>query len=342
MNVVHAAFEPVSPFAYRCSPVEVDNHTSEHGVHYRLRRLTFESVGSNGQSGHPVTVDFYQSTLPGRWPVVIVIPVWGISNYPSTKIAKAIRNKSDGTFHVFHMRGDTHLLDWELLGDARSEEEFLAAWHESVERERATVIDIRRLIDWAEERPEIDADRIGLIGFSHSAMLAATLAVNEPRIAATVLVFGGARPHEIVARCDGLRTTGLREKVTREFGWSLEEYERRLEPIFRVMDPAQYPARVDPASVLLFEAEEDTCISRGSREALCAAMGMPERYTIDANHRGAFLTMTPLYFNWLRHRVWEFFNHTLADEGRRHDLEADVRRSRATEVLSVRGLDSGK
>ena len=115
-------------------------------------------------------------------------------------------------------------------------------------------------------------------------------------------------------RCDGARTSGLREKVAREFGWSLEEYERRLEPIFRVMDPAQYPARVDPASVLLFEAEEDTCISRGSREALCAAMGMPERYTIDANHRGAFLTMTPLYFNWLRHRVWEFFNHTLADE----------------------------
>ena len=137
-----------------------------------------------------------------------------------------------------------------------AEGEFLVAWHESVERERAMVIDIRRLIDWAEARPEIDADRIGLIGFSHSAMLAATLAVNEPRIAATVLVFGGARPHEIVARCDGLRTSGLREKVAREFGWSLEEYERRLEPIFRVMDPAQYPARVDPASVLLFEAEE--------------------------------------------------------------------------------------
>jgi dienelactone hydrolase len=300
-----------SYFSYTPSPVAVDNHDLAGRGLYNLRQLTYPSIGCNGQPGNLVTVHYHQSIVPGRWPTLIVLPIWGVHTYPPRKITKLVKNRSHGKMHVLDVQGDVHLLDWNRLYAAPDEESFHAGWKESLERERTMVIDVRRLIDWAETRPEIDSKRIGLIGFSHSAMLTAVVAVQEPRIAATVLLFGGAHPHDVLAHCDGRRTMDLQSKVARDFGWSKDELAQWLEPILRVMDPARYPGRIDPATVLLFEAERDPCISESARAALREAMGHPERYTVDATHRKAFYTMTPLYFNWLRHRVWDFFERTL-------------------------------
>jgi len=105
---------------------------------------------------------------------------------------------------------------------------------------------------------------------------------------------------------------GVQRKAEQEYGWSREEFASRLEPVFRPVDPANYPGQVDPTRVLMFEAGRDPCISPAIREALWHTMGRPERYTIDANHRKAFLAMSPLGFNWLRYRVSEFFERVLA------------------------------
>jgi dienelactone hydrolase len=294
------------PFAMPDAPLEVDNHDLEHRGRYRLHRLTFPSVGRNGQADDLVTINYHRSIVPGSWPALIVVPIWGVSDYPSKSIARAVRARSDGRMHVLDVQGETYLLDWEWLRGAEDEDSFLDGWREAAYRERSMVLDLRRLVDWAEAQPEIDTTRLAVIGFSHSAILAATLAANEPRIAATVLVFGGAHPHETIARCDGNRTVGLQDKVAQEFGWTQDEYARRLAPILRDVDPATYPGRVDPESVLLFEAEQDPCVPRTAYAALRETMGHPARYTVGTSHRRAFYTMTPLYGNWLRHRVWEF------------------------------------
>jgi dienelactone hydrolase len=299
----------ISYFSYSPEPVTVDNHDMAGRGLYDLRRLTYPSVGRNGQINNQVKVHYHQSIVPGSWPALIVLPIWGIHTYPSRKITRVIKNESRGKMHVLDVQGDDFLLDWDQLHSAPDEESFRAAWQETIERERTMVIDIRRLVDWTETRPEID--HIGLIGFSHSAMLTAIIAAHEPRIAATVLLFGGAHPHEVIAQCDGSRTVGLQIKVEQELGWTKDQFEQWLEPILRVMDPAQYPGRVDPATVLLFEAERDPCISESAQKALREAMGHPERYSIDATHRKAFYTMTPLYLNWLRFRVWEFLEQKL-------------------------------
>ena len=184
------------------------------------------------------------------------------------------------------------------------------------ERERIWLIDIRRLIDWAESRPEIDAGRIGIIAFSHGAILAGTVAANEPRLAATVLVMGGAHANEVIAYCDGERTGGAQDVALVSFGWNQGEFAAQLEPVFRPVDPATYPGRVDPFRVLIIDSKKDRCMPPGSREALWQAMGRPERYTIHADHRTSFFSMTMLSFNWMRHRIWDFFEQKLAINAR--------------------------
>lgn len=40
-------------------------------------------------------------------------------------------------------------------------------------------------------------------------------------------------------------------------------------------------------------------------------MDRPQRLLLDYRHKQAFLSMTPLGFNWLRRQIWDFLQQTL-------------------------------
>ncbi len=239
-------------FPYRREPVVVTHNQvleNQEMALYTVRRLKIPSVGDNGQKDNLLHALYYQSKLPGEKKLVIVLPIWGSYTYPSRKITAGIRKRSRGDTNVLRILGENYILDWEALGNARSEEAFVQMLERMLERERHNVIDISRLIDWAEEQRDLDATRVGVVGFSHSALTAALVAVNEPRVRATVLVMGSAHPHLVMATCDG-RVAELREKIQSRFGWSEEQYLRTMEVAFRPYDPAAYPGRTDPRRVL--------------------------------------------------------------------------------------------
>ncbi len=308
-----ARLEAGELFRYQPAPIVVDNHVVRSGGDYEVRRLSFASVGDNGQPGNRVTVDYHRSTRPGRHPAVVVLPIWGRHLYPSNKVTKALRNRSDGRIHVLNVLGPEFLFDWTGLGATGDEDEFISIWAAGAAREVVMITDVRRLVDWAESRPEIDVGRIGLVGFSHGAMLAPTIAAFDDRFTALALVMGGALPHTVAARCQGSRTGTIQQHASEVFGWSTHELESRLEAIFAPLDPANYPNRIDPDRVLIFDAGRDVCVPETSRDALWWAMGRPERYTIMTGHRRAFFSLTPLRFNWMRTKIWKFFERVLLD-----------------------------
>jgi dienelactone hydrolase len=310
---------PTEPASWRSDPtfdypgreISYEDLLLQETRRYQTRRITFPSIGDNGQKGNLVTIDYHKSSRPGKHPVVIVFPIWGRHLYPSNAMTRTLRKRSNGAIHVLNVLGPDFLIDWPKLGVVTDETEFIETWTEGAEREITTVIDTRRLIDWAASRPEIDATRIGLIGFSHGAMLAPALAAQEPRITASVFVMGGAHPNQVIARCEGARTEGPQLHAQKTFGWSRDELESRLDPIYGPVDAANYPNRVDPSTVLIFEAGRDECVPESSRNALWEAMGRPERYVVDSVHRKAFYTMTPLRLNWMRKTIWSFFESHL-------------------------------
>jgi dienelactone hydrolase len=57
-----------------------------------------------------------------------------------------------------------------------------------------SIVDVRRAVDLLQSLPEVDGDRIGLVGFSAGARSAAILAGVEPRLAAIALWSGGSEP----------------------------------------------------------------------------------------------------------------------------------------------------
>jgi poly(3-hydroxybutyrate) depolymerase len=208
------------------------------------------------------------------------------------------------------------LFDLTSIAYAPTPEIFGALISEMADRVVTMVVDIRRLVDWAETRPEIDPDRIGLVGFSMGAMVASLALANEPRLHAGVLVAGSARPGEAFATCSG--TAGrIREMITGRFNWSTAQFRRSVErPLSRIY-PARFAGRVDPRRILIVEAGDDSCLTRKSRREFWEAMGRPERLVYHYDHRTTFMAMTFLGGGNLQEEAFRFLSKAFdVDTGR--------------------------
>jgi dienelactone hydrolase len=212
---------------------------------------------------------------------------------------------------VLRVLGDQYIYDWQAMGDAQTEEEFLRIMRRMVDRDRINVIDVSRWIDWAETRPEIDAKRVAVMGFSRSAIIAGPAMANEPRLRAAVLVMGGAKPHQIMATCDG-RAELLRDKIMARFGWTREEYEQALEPVYAPIDLAKQAGFANPSRILIFDSAKDECMPESSRESYWEALGRPERYSMQYSHKTSFYAMTGLSLWWMRRKIYNFLETQLS------------------------------
>ncbi len=277
---------------------------------YRLSRLAIPSSGENGQPDDLVVADYYQSLRTQPSPLVIVLPIWGSHTYPPEKIAQTIVERSDGGISVLRVLGPDRLIDWHALRQAPDEETFVALAKAYSWRMQTTVIDIRRLVDWAQTQPGVEAEGIALIGFSVGALVGALVVASEPRLVAAVLVMGGANPDEIAVTCTGLASL-TRMTITAQFDWTLAEYQGVVAEAFRDVNPARYGTRLHPRNLFMVDAHNDDCMPASSREALWEMLGRPERLSLHYGHKSSFLAMTPLGFNFLRGRIYAFLAQRL-------------------------------
>jgi dienelactone hydrolase len=324
---IHVPFVPgdklAGPTLVRSAPSEfdyIDNlpHpayaiTAEDAA-YRTVSLAFPSAGENGQAGNLVTARYYRSKSKSAKPLVIVLPIWGIHTYPSNTVSAGLR-KHGGNINVLQIDGERPLLDWDAIGDTRTEAEFFKLLDQMIGRFVSTVIDIRRVVDWAETQTDVDPQRIALIGFSMGALVASVAMANEPRLAAGVLVMGGADPHDVLAACDHEIERG-RKHILEHLDWSLDKYRNELAKALARINPARFAGMVDPRRVLIIEAAADTCVPRTSRERLWRAMGRPERIAYLYDHRVAFLAMTFLGGNNLQQQIYRFLDRRFPDAPR--------------------------
>ncbi len=299
-------------FEYTKKAIPFENHIldEEKNKHYILRHVQIPSSGDNGQPDNIISIRYYQSKQPGRKGLVIVLPIWGSSTYPPEKITRSLIRKSKGSLNVMWVEGPHYLFDWERLKQAADQQQFAEAVTKTTERLQTNVIDIRRLVDWSETQTDIDPQRIGLVGFSVSAIAAALVLPHDQRFATSVLVMGAANPSEMIAVCYG-RLADVRAVITERFDWSVDEYRNFVEKIYHDFNPALYAGRSDPSEILIIDARNDTCMPDTARDAMWHALGRPERISINYGHKTSFLAMTPIGFNFLRGVIVDFLRQGL-------------------------------
>lgn len=275
---------------------------------YRVWNLELPSSGDNGQPGNRVRARYYESRLAGEKRLILILPIYGKSTYPSHKVARYLTKERDAeSTNVLLLLGHENLYDWRALADSRSEEEFFAEIDKTVHRIRSTVIDVRRLVDWAREQPDIDPDRIGIAGFSFSSILAnLTMAVDQ-RIAAGVFFMGGGHIHKIFAHCEGNDIQKARRRVGRRLGWTDLQFELQLKEPLRRINPIPLAGLIGSRPALLADSMIDGVIPRESRLELRRVLGEPPRIRFLLGHREAFLSLTPLGFDYSTRKIRRFF-----------------------------------
>jgi pimeloyl-ACP methyl ester carboxylesterase len=211
---------------------------------------------------------------------------------------------------VIWIYGTAPVFPWTDLSSVPTEDGFRAMARDSAERYRSAVVDMRRLVDWAATRPEIDSTRIAFVGFSMSALVTATLLANEPRVSAGVLMMGAARFADIFSVC-GNRAGEVRDHVLRSFGWTSAEYREFFKGLFDPADPVRFAGHYDPSKILMIDAMFDDCMPESARAALWEITGHPQRVTFLYRHRSAFYTLTPIGLNVSRRKIYRFLDAKL-------------------------------
>ena len=306
----YATPSPAAPFAaFERTPVELSAPFDETRTH-EIVRLSFRSSGRNGHPDNTVEGQLFRSKEPGAKSLVVVMPIWGTSDYPPAKISTGYARRAGHDTHVIWIYGNAPLFPWSALSSAPTEDAFRAMARDSAERYRAAVVDMRRLVDWASSRPEIDPERIAFVGFSMSALVTATLLANEPRVAGGVLMMGAANFADVFATCRN-RAGEVRDHAMRTFGWTIGEYREFFQGLFEPADPVRFEGHYDPARILMIDAMFDDCMPESSRAALWEITGHPQRVTFLYQHRSAFYSLTPLGLNVSRRKIYRFLDEVL-------------------------------
>jgi dienelactone hydrolase len=269
------------------------------------------------QGDHPSAIA-YVSKTPGRKRWIVVLPIWGSSTYPSRKIAHELLSgdQEDGT-NVLWVQDGGNLQDYEAMKKTATEEEFLQEVSHTSQCIDANTEDARAWVEWILKQPPTDPERIGIVGFSVSAMVASLAMGRDPRIKAGVFVMGGGHWHQVLASCSG-EEKEIREHVMKKFGWNVEQFTQVIEGPLSPVDPVAVAGNIDPTKVLYIDAGKDTCIPASAREDLWEALGRPERITVGYAHKRSFLSMTVLGLDTTTRAIVRFFDQRIpAPTGRK-------------------------
>jgi dienelactone hydrolase len=138
-----------------------------------------------------------------------------------------------------------------------------------------SVGDVHACRDWLAQRPEVDAERISLLGVSLGATLGTSISGMDPGFAACVLVLGGGDLATVIF--NGSSETRGMARLLAERGVDRDGASEILAPI----DPLSWAHRMPTDGVLMLNAANDEIFPRHCTERLreaCPGEGPIHRY----------------------------------------------------------------
>jgi hypothetical protein len=209
-------------------------------------------------------------------PGILVLPVLhDPMNLASGTVARYLASQG---FAALEVRGGPSFLD-----RVRVTQDGDGPTYEDVEAEM--IRDGRRGLDWLGRQRGVDAQRLGIVGISHGAMIGPCVMGTDSRLMAGVFCMGGADEALIVARSRERSVRRFRERVMRVHGLTDPEELLRLgQAQVSLAEPLRYAAAVDPRKVLLFKTARDRTVVPEAQDKLWEALGRPRRITLPFGH----------------------------------------------------------
>jgi len=247
------------------------------------------SLPSAAPSGFPavdrVTVVYFSAATTRKpTPAVVVLPPSGGSAHDPIlrRLAQHLVRQGiacavmDLPYHGFRRRPGVAPAAPYLEGSVAS----------SVQALGQAASDVRTVTSWLATQPDVDPDRLGVVGISLGAIVAHLAMGEDARLTAGVAVLGGGDLPDLS------RTSALVRLLRRLYSRPLD-----LTTLsgLSVVDPLTYAGRNRPRRVLMIEAARDLLVPPRDSTELWEALGQPPIQWLDVNHFALGLTPDPAF-----------------------------------------------
>ncbi|HEY8503371.1 MAG TPA: prolyl oligopeptidase family serine peptidase [Gemmataceae bacterium] len=252
-------------------------------------RLTFPSpVKSPHESNNTVHAEYYRPKGAGPFPGVIILDILAGDQSLSRGMGLFFaQNGVAGLFVQMAYHGPRRPPEGRVRLLSPDIPHTLAAI-------RQTVLDCRCAAAWLAARPEIDPERLGIVGTSLGSFMSALTAAMEPRLRRVALLLGGGGL--VDAFYDHPRAGWFRR-----FNELLGGSKERLAELIAPVDPLTYADRLARRRLLMIAARRDEIVPPSAAEALWKAAGRQKIVWFDTTHYGAVLYLLPAMGYVLEH-----------------------------------------
>jgi dienelactone hydrolase len=279
-------------FCYEPVPIENELVLVKEKKRYRVFEGSINAVPNGSDDDAKITFEFYEPSGDSPSPVVLLMPILNGQKHLMRPFATKFARNGYAAVIIDTVQRRTLLDD---LGDPEP------AIRLSIQRHR-------RVIDWVETRPDLDASRIAVFGASLGGFNALYLSAMDPRVsvAATALV-GGSLPYVLV-NSDERRIVEATEAAKARLSMDDEQLLDFLGDKIET-DVLALAAHMNADRVLMVLTKYDTTVPYDSQLRLREAMGSPEAITLPTSHN-----MAAAYLFYLRSRILKFFDRKLSEQ----------------------------
>ena len=272
---------------YQTPPLSgpVKRHLIKRSRHFSVQEVVLPA-GPLVIDRAPVGLEYYLPKGEGLFPLILISPILG-GKYRIERSLADFLVKHGFAVVIVH-RKPLRLLPDE---DLQQMEDYL----------RASVIRLRRALDWVETQKEIDKERIGTLGISLGGILNVVLAGVDKRVKTHVIAMAGGNLADVICYTHEKAVKRYRNQFMKRKGLTLDELREQLRSTI-VTDPMSYAHEVGTDNTLLFVAWFDMIIGRKYSRKLAKALGNPETYYFPLGHYSSLLTIP-----FVRVRALRFF-----------------------------------
>lgn len=284
------AREYLTEFCYRPSPITEELTLIKEKKRYRLYEVSIDAGFNGFDDDSPITFDYYEQLSETMSPIVLLLPILNGQKHIMRPFATKFASKGYAVIIIDTVQRNT------LLDDLKDPEHSI----------RKVVQRHRRVIDWAESRPNLDTSRLGVFGASLGGFNALYLAALDKRVnVASIALVGGSLPY-VLLNSNERRIVEAVTGVKKELSFNNKQLMEYLTDKI-VTDPLAIAPHVNAERILMVLAKYDEAVPYGSQLELYEKMGRPEAITLPTGHITA-----AAYIFYLRSQVFKFFDQKLS------------------------------
>jgi len=306
----------MNPYDYNNTVINYNTSLIETTPHWRRYAVDFPTAHpTRHEKNNTVRGEYFRPRGIEKAPLAIL--VHGMGDYgavPCKFLARTLARQGTACFVLYQVFHSSR------LPESQKDRIYELSPEEWFESYRISVIDVRQVIDWARQVPEIDPEQIAVIGISFGGFVSSIAMAIDERIKAGVFLVSGGNSGKMVWQGRRRYLKRWHANTTEvEYNHAQSQYRAYLDEVagkgFENVTPLRQEFLNDPMTfahllkrrpVLMINAQWDGAVPRDCTRDFWEECGRPEITWFPSGHPSLWL-----WYPLITRRIRRFLNKAL-------------------------------